>query len=107
MNLKMNNFFKSYLHMCYLLERTVHFGLKLYQSFKLSFMKRSKQAFIDKYILKISVIFLTKLLNRDVTKILSCRVNTTSRWGIKQLGISFGSIFLLFSNKSSQGPHSY
>ena len=42
---------------------------------------------------------------RDVTKISSCWVNTTSRQGIKQLGISFGSIFLLFSNESSQGPH--
>ena len=40
---------------------------------------------------------------RVVTKISSCRVNTTSRRGIKQLGISFGSIFLLFSNKSSRG----
>ena len=36
-------------------------------------------------------------------KISSFRVNTTSRLGIKQLGISFGSIFLLFSNKSSRG----
>ena len=43
-------------------------------------------------------------LFRVVTKILSCRVNTTSRRGIKWLGICFGSIFLLFSNKSSQGP---
>ena len=43
---------------------------------------------------------------RVVTKILSCRVNTTSRRGIKQLEISFGSIFLLFSNKSSHGGHS-
>ena len=43
---------------------------------------------------------------RVVTKISSCQVNTTSRRGIKQQGISFGSIFLLFSNKSSQGPHS-
>ena len=34
---------------------------------------------------------------RVVTKISSCRVNATSGWGIKQLGISFGSIFLLFS----------
>ena len=42
----------------------------------------------------------------NVTKILSCRVNTTSRRGIKQLGISFGSIFLLFSFESSQGPRS-
>ena len=41
---------------------------------------------------------------RVVTKISSCRVNTTSRRGIKRLGISFGSIFLLFSNKSSRGP---
>ena len=30
---------------------------------------------------------------RVVTKISSCRVNTTSRRGIKRLGISFGSIF--------------
>ena len=43
-------------------------------------------------------------LSRVVTKISSCRVNTTSRRGIKRLGISFGSIFLLFSNKSSRGP---
>ena len=42
--------------------------------------------------------------DRVVTKISSCRVNTTSRRGIKRLGISFGSIFLLFSNKSSRGP---
>ena len=41
---------------------------------------------------------------RVVTKISSCRVNTTSRWGIKPLGISFDSIFLLFANKSSRGP---
>ena len=41
--------------------------------------------------------------SRVVTKISSCQVNTTSRWGIKWLGISFGSIFLLFSNKSSRG----
>ena len=41
---------------------------------------------------------------RVVTKISSCRVNTTRRRGIKRLGISFGSIFLLFSNKSSRGP---
>ena len=42
----------------------------------------------------------------NVTNISSCRVNTTSRRGIKQLGISFGSIFLLFSFESRQGPHS-
>ena len=45
--------------------------------------------------------------NRVVTKISSCRVNTTSRRGIKWLGISFGSIFLLFSNKSSREPLSW
>ena len=38
-----------------------------------------------------------------VTKILSCRVNTTSRQGIKQLGISFYIIFLPFSCESSSG----
>ena len=46
------------------------------------------------------------ILPRVVTKISSCRVNTTSRWGIKQLGVSFGSISLLFSFESSQGPSS-
>ena len=44
---------------------------------------------------------------RVVTKISSCWVTTTSRRGIKGLGISFGSIFLLFSNKSNRGPLSY
>ena len=43
-------------------------------------------------------------MGRVVTKISSCRVNTTRRRGFKRLGISFGSIFLLFSNKSSRGP---
>ena len=37
---------------------------------------------------------------RVVTKISNCRVNTTSRGEIRQLGISFGSIFLLFSYES-------
>ena len=49
-------------------------------------------------------LLLSKSLRRVVTKISSCRVNTTSKRGIKWLGISFGSIFLLFSNKSSRGP---
>ena len=49
-------------------------------------------------------LFSTHDKHRVVTKISSCRVNTTSRRGIKRLGICFGSIFLLFSNKSSQGP---
>ena len=44
------------------------------------------------------------LIDRVVTKISSCWVNTTSRRGIKRLGISFCSIFLLFSDKSSRGP---
>ena len=35
-------------------------------------------------------------VSRDVTKISSCQVNTTSRRGIKQLGISFSAMFLLF-----------
>ena len=33
----------------------------------------------------------------------SCQVNTTSRQGIKELGISFGYIFPLFSYESSRG----
>ena len=36
---------------------------------------------------------------RDVTKISSCQVKL-SRWGIRQLGISFGYIFLLFPCES-------
>ena len=55
----------------------------------------------DKYYRNNCVI---KWIVRVVTKISSCRVNTTSRRGIKRLGISFGSIFPLFSNKSSRGP---
>ena len=43
---------------------------------------------------------------RVFPKISSCRVDTTSRRGIKHRGVSFGSNFLLFSNKSSPGPHS-
>ena len=35
-----------------------------------------------------------------VTKILSCRVSITSRQGTRQLGVSFGSIFLPFFYKS-------
>ena len=45
-------------------------------------------------------------IRRDVTKISSCRVNTTSRRRIKQLGISFGSAFSLFSYESSREPRS-
>ena len=39
---------------------------------------------------------------RDVTKISNCRVKL-SRWGIRQLGISFGYIFLLFPCESIHG----
>ena len=42
---------------------------------------------------------------RAVAKISSCWGNTLSRWGIKQLGISFGSNYLLFSYESSWGVH--
>ena len=42
---------------------------------------------------------------RVFSKISSCRVNTTSRWGIKQLGVSFGSIFLLFSFERIAGGY--
>ena len=40
---------------------------------------------------------------RVVTNTSSCRVNTTSKWGIKQLGISFGSIFFYFPLKVAGG----
>ena len=50
-----------------------------------------------------SRIALTLGFLRAVTKISRCQVNTTSRRGIKQLGISFGSIFRLFSYESSRG----
>ena len=55
-------------------------------------------------IIIIITITIIVIIIRVVTKISSCRVNTTSRPGIKWLGISFGSIFLLFSNKSNRGP---
>ena len=42
---------------------------------------------------------------RAIAKISSCWGNTLSRWGIKQLGISFGSNSLLFSYESSWGVH--
>ena len=38
----------------------------------------------------------SRLAGLIVTKFSSCWVNTTSRWGIKWLGISFGPVFLLF-----------
>ena len=47
--------------------------------------------------------FLQLNINRVVTKILSCRVNTTNRQGIKQLGISFGFTFLLVSCERDLG----
>ena len=42
------------------------------------------------------VYYLSCVYIRDVTKILSCQVNTTSRHGIKQLEIFLNSIFLPF-----------
>ena len=36
------------------------------------------------------------VIHVDVIKFSSSRVNATNKQGIKQLGISFGSIFLLF-----------
>ena len=42
-------------------------------------------------------------IGRAVTKISICRVNTTSRQGIKQLGICFGSIFFYFPIKVARG----
>ena len=61
---------------------------------------RGPSIFLDKWDLSRKI----KGPNRVVTKISSCRVNTTTRRGVKRLGISFGSIFVLFSNKSNRGP---
>ena len=65
------------------------------------------------YIIIIIIIIIVTLISllqnfsayciKGVTKISSSWVNTTSSWGIIQLGISFGAIFLLFSYESSQG----
>ena len=44
--------------------------------------------------------------HKAVSKISRRWVNTTSKWGIKQLRISFGSIFLLFPYESSWPSHS-
>ena len=46
------------------------------------------------------------MVYRAVVKISSCWVNTTSRRGIKHLGVSVGSNFPLFSIKSRRGQHS-
>ena len=43
------------------------------------------------------------IFGRVVTKISRCWVNTTSRWGIKQLGICFNSIFFYFPLKVARG----
>ena len=47
--------------------------------------------------------FLKFSIHKKTTKISNCRVNTTSRGEIEQLGISFSSIFLLFSYESIRG----
>ena len=44
--------------------------------------------------------------SRVVTKISSCWVNTTSRQGIKRVGISFGSIFFFYFPIKVAGGHS-
>ena len=55
--------------------------------------------------LSVPVVFITSEMS--LAKISSHWVNITSRWDIRQLlGISFGSIFLLFSYETSWGPHS-
>ena len=64
-----------------------------------SFFKLSKKK--HKFHLKLRV----SVSHRAVTKISSCQVNITSRRGIKQLGISFGSVFLLFSQPPPQAFH--
>ena len=43
------------------------------------------------------------MLIRAANEISSCQANDTNRWEIQQLGILFGSIFLLFSYKSRRG----
>ena len=48
---------------------------------------------------------ITCVEGRVITKIARYWVNITNRRGMKQLRIYFGSIFLLFSNESSQGAH--
>ena len=48
----------------------------------------------------------TNAAGNHTTKIISCQVNTSSRQGIKQLGISFGCILILFAYESSYGSHS-
>ena len=59
------------------------------------------------YFFKFFILFskgnFTLMMGRVVTKILSCRVNTTSRRGIKWLGLCFGSIFLHFPIKVAGG----
>ena len=43
------------------------------------------------------------MVTRDVTKILSCWVDTTSRRGINELGISFLLFFFYFPVKVARG----
>ena len=63
----------------------------------LSYLELFNQSFYHGYLKIKGLKYIYVLFHRVVTKI-------SSRRGIKQLGISFGSIFLLFSNKSSRGP---
>ena len=76
------------------LSRTIGLSLERLREVK----KRKKEKKKETRFLKFNV----HKKARVVTKISSCQVNTTSRGGIKQLGISFVFNFLLFSYESIQ-----
>ena len=99
-----NNYFSCYVHRMTYIYSTVLYGMMGFrttvQGDSDTFLKKIWQNFDSS-----EKFFKGANNDRVVTKISSCWVNTTSRQGIKRLGISFGSIFLLFSNKSSRGPH--
>ena len=76
------------------LSRTIGLSLERLREVK----KRKKEKKKETRFLKFNV----HKKARVVTKISNCQVNTTSRGGIKQLGISFVFNFLLFSYESIQ-----
>ena len=49
--------------------------------------------------------YISGVFTKAITKISSCRVITTSRWGIKQAVIFFASVFLLFSSIEVAGDN--
>ena len=65
-------------------------------------------AFHDLLLMRLHVLQTTGSISKPglSVRFQSCRVNITSRRGIKQLGISSGFIFILFSNEISRRPHS-